>query len=122
MDRPIAPDRRTERPEQGLGSDLAHVSRRLLDEPEAGVSRLIVVGLTEREVVHLLTSAAGEGLESRAERGAGGKLHVTLAAPTRADPAAAPPPSPAVTRGWRLLTRLRAAAPRLASRGRTRLA
>jgi hypothetical protein len=83
MDQPIAPDARPaaqlSRPNSGIS--LANVSRYLLRAPRAGISRIVVVGLPEREVVHLLANADAYGLQAEVGRGSCGKLHATLSAP-----------------------------------------
>jgi len=83
MNQPIAPDVRpaAQPRRQDSGTSLASVSRYLLREPNAGISRIVVVGLPEREVVRLLSNADAYGLQAEVARGSCGKLHATLSAP-----------------------------------------
>src|SRR3954451_24143454 len=83
MDQPLAPDARpaAQLGRRDSGTSLASVSRYLLRAPEAGISRIVVVGLPEREVVHLLANADAYGLQTEVGRGSCGKLHATLSAP-----------------------------------------
>src|SRR3954467_9823160 len=83
MDQPMAPAVRPAAPppRADSGTSLASVSRYLLRAPRAGISRIVVVGLPEREVVHLLANADAYGLQAEFGRGWCGKVHAPLSAP-----------------------------------------
>ena len=63
------------------GSLAAAVARQLLTQPDAGVTRVLYVGLPEREAVQLLIDARYDGLHAQTARGRAGKLSVTLRHP-----------------------------------------